>query len=92
VRPHAFRGCLFFAPRRHGSGHSLVIYHGSGHSLVIYRSWCCSVLPRGDRLYDSPAVQAMVQKWTLFWVQHRRILTEDIIHVRSPSYSGIDAI
>ena len=47
---------------------------------------------RGSRLYDTPGVQEMVQKWTQFWVRHRRILTEDILHVRRPSVSGIDAL
>ncbi len=31
---------------------------------------------RGDRLYDTPAVQAVVTKWTSFWIKYRDILTQ----------------
>lgn len=47
---------------------------------------------RGNELYDSPPVQAMVQMWTQFWVQYRTILTQDIIHVRRPDMQSIDSI
>ena len=47
---------------------------------------------RGDRLYDTPAVQAMVKKWMGFWQQYRSILTQDIIHVRRPDMQAVDVI
>merc|ERR1712087_747522 len=47
---------------------------------------------RGNRLFDTPEVQTMVNKWSQFWLKYRRILTEDIIHVRRPSTSEIDCI
>jgi hypothetical protein len=34
----------------------------------------------------------MVTKWATFWTKYRRILTEDIIHLRRPTVSTIDAI
>ena len=47
---------------------------------------------RGDRLYDTPAVQAMVRKWMGFWVKYRSILTADIIHVRRPDMQSVDIL
>ena len=47
---------------------------------------------RGNQLYDSPIVQAMVSKWMKFWVKYRSILTQDIIHVRRPDMQSVDCI
>ena len=47
---------------------------------------------RGDRLYDTPGVQAMVSKWMGFWKKYRRILTQDIIHVHRPDMQSIDVL
>lgn len=47
---------------------------------------------RGHRVYDSPAVEAMVKMWTGFWQRYRIILAKDIIHVRRPDYQSIDAV
>jgi len=47
---------------------------------------------RGDRLYDTPAVQAMVTKWMSFWVKYRAILTQDIIHVKRPDMQSVDVL
>lgn len=87
---------------------SLVDYHGGGAAAALeplsenIHTWEWTLATflgagvgacyRGDRLYDSPEVQAMVSSWTDFWVKYRRILTEDIIHVRRPTVSGIDAL
>ena len=43
---------------------------------------------RGSRLFDTPEIERMVAKWASFWVRHRRILTEDILHVRRPPCPG----
>ena len=45
---------------------------------------------RGSRLFDTPEIERMVAK--IFWVRHRRILTEDILHVRRPTVSGYDCL
>jgi hypothetical protein len=47
---------------------------------------------RGHRLYDSPAVEAMVRVWAKFWQTHRTILAMDVIHLRRPDYQSIDAV
>jgi hypothetical protein len=47
---------------------------------------------RGDRLYDTPAVQSMVKKWMTFWVKYRAILTQDIIHVKRPDMQSVDVL
>ena len=47
---------------------------------------------RGSRLFDTPEIERMVAKWASFWVRHRRILTEDILHVRRPTVSGYDCL
>ena len=87
---------------------ALVDYHGGGAAAALeplsrhIEAWEWTLATfigagvgacyRGDRLYDSPQVQAMVQKWTAFWLQYRRILTEDILHLRRPTVGGWDAI
>ena len=47
---------------------------------------------RGHRVYDSPAVEAMVKRWATFWQRHRVILAKDVIHLRRPDYQSIDAV
>lgn len=47
---------------------------------------------RGNRLYDTPAVQAVVSKWTAFWVKYRSILVQDVIHVKRPDMQSIDCL
>ena len=47
---------------------------------------------RGDQLYDTPAVQAMVTKWMKFWTKYRAILTQDVIHVRRPDMQSVDCM
>ncbi len=37
---------------------------------------------RGPRLFDSPETKAVVQRWVVFYKQHRAILDSDIIHLR----------
>jgi hypothetical protein len=61
---------------------TLATYLGAGYGTCY----------RGDRLYDTPKVQAMVTKWMRFWVQYRRILTQDVVHVKRPDMQRIDAI
>ena len=47
---------------------------------------------RGDQLFDTPAVQAMVTKWTSFWLKYRPILIQDIVHVKRPDMQSIDSV
>lgn len=47
---------------------------------------------RGDRLYDTPAVQAMVTKWMAFWSKYRPILIQDVVHVKRPDMQSVDAL
>eukprot|EP00040_Diaphanoeca_grandis_P017630 m.92314 g.92314 ORF g.92314 m.92314 type:complete len:970 (+) comp26538_c0_seq3:131-3040(+) len=47
---------------------------------------------RGNELYDTPQVKAIVSKWTLFWVKYRSILTQDIIHVQRPDMQSVDVL
>jgi hypothetical protein len=47
---------------------------------------------RGDRLFDTPPVQAMVAKWMSFWRKYRPILVQDIIHVRRPDMQAVDCL
>ena len=86
----------------------LVDYHGGGApaalepfsatgdawewTLATYLGAGVGACYRGDRLYDSPAVQAMVAKWMAFWTTYRSILTQDIIHVKRPDMQSIDAL
>lgn len=87
---------------------ALVDYHGGGAAAALeplsehIEAWEWTLATfigagvgacyRGDRLYDSPEVQRMVQKWTAFWLQYRRILTEDILHLRRPTVGNWDAL
>ena len=34
----------------------------------------------------------MVSKWTSFWLTYRRILIQDIIHIRRPDMQAIDSV
>ena len=47
---------------------------------------------RGDHLFDTPEVQAMVRFWTDFWLKYRSILIQDIIHIRRPDMQQIDSV
>jgi hypothetical protein len=49
---------------------------------------------RGTRLFDpaSPASKALVAKWVSWFKKYRAILNSDIVHVRRPDLSGIDAM
>jgi hypothetical protein len=47
---------------------------------------------RGDELFDTPAVQAMVTKWASFWTKYRAILIQDIVHIRRPDMQSIDSV
>ena len=87
---------------------ALVDYHGGGNAAALeplsehISAWEWTLASflgagvgacyRGDRLFDTPEVQQMVGKWTSFWLKYRRILTEDIIHLRRPTVSDMDAI
>ena len=46
---------------------------------------------RGFRLYDTPAVQAVVAKWVAVYKTFRLIINSDIIHLRRPDGQSIDA-
>ena len=46
---------------------------------------------RGYRLYDTPAVQAVVAKWVAVYKQYRGIINSDIVHLRRPDGQSIDA-
>lgn len=46
---------------------------------------------RGYRLYDTPAVQAVVAKWVAHYKAYRDIINADIIHIRRPDGQSIDA-
>lgn len=61
-------------------------------TLAMYLGAGVGACYRGNELYDSPAVMAIVQRWTKFWVQYRSILTQDIIHVRRPDMQSIDSL
>jgi len=61
---------------------TLATYLGAGYGTCY----------RGDRLYDTPKVQAMVSKWMAFWVRYRAILSQDVVHVKRPDMQRIDAI
>lgn len=45
---------------------------------------------RGTRLYDTPAVQAVVAGWVAVYKKYRAIITSDLIHVRRPDGQSID--
>ena len=46
---------------------------------------------RGFRLFDTPAVQAVVAKWVAVYKQFRGIITSDIVHIRRPDGQGLDS-
>ena len=85
----------------------LVDYHGGSNAaleplsehlrawewtLATYLGMGYGACYRGDRLFDTPAVQAMVTRWMSFWVRYRAILIQDVVHVRRPDMQQIDAI
>jgi hypothetical protein len=46
---------------------------------------------RGNRLYDTPEVQAVVTHWVAVYKKHRRIITSDIVQLRRTDGQGLDA-
>ena len=74
--------CRPFSEHCHCWGWTLATYRGTGYGTCY----------RGDRLYDTPEVQAMVTKWMQFWSRYRTILTADVIHVKRPDMQQIDAL
>lgn len=87
---------------------ALADYHGGGAAAALeplqahLQAWNWTLATfvgagvgtcyRGSRLYDTPAVEAVVAGWMRFWVRYRCILTEDIVHVRRPTGGGLDAL
>ena len=70
---------------------ALVVYHGGSNAALEplsehQRAWEWTLATylgagygtcyRGDRLFDTPAVQAMVTRWMTFWVRYRAILVQ----------------
>ena len=47
---------------------------------------------RGPRLFDSDETKIVVKHWTSFYKKYRAILDSDIIHLRRPDGSDLDAI
>jgi hypothetical protein len=47
---------------------------------------------RGPRLYDTPATEAVVKKWTAFYRKYRAILDSDVVHLRRPDGRDLDGI
>lgn len=60
--------------------------------LVQHLGSGCQFTVRGNRLYDSPKIKAMVKKWTDWYKQNRDILNSDIIHMGRPTGRDIDCI
>ena len=86
----------------------LVEYHGGGAAAALEpfsqtgRAWETTLTNylgagvgacyRGDRLFDTPAVKAMVSKWMAFWVKYRRVLVQDLVHVKRPDMQSVDCL
>jgi hypothetical protein len=86
----------------------LVQYHGGGKAATIeplnehldhYEQRLANLFGagvqacyRGPRLYDTPETREIVKKWVDFYLNHRRILDADIIHVRRPDGRDYDGI
>lgn len=84
----------------------LVDYHGGGAdaafepmsehlpeynmALAQYMGAGVAACYRGTRLYDTPAVQAVVAGWVDVYKRYRDIINSDIIHVRRADGNGID--
>ncbi|MBD3186847.1 alpha-galactosidase [Candidatus Bathyarchaeota archaeon] len=47
---------------------------------------------RGKRLFDSPTVKKVVEKWVQLYKHHRDILDSEIIHLRRPDGRNLDCI
>jgi hypothetical protein len=47
---------------------------------------------RGNRVYDSPEVKAMVKRWLDWYRKYRTILTSDLIHLGRPSGRDLDCM
>ena len=85
----------------------LVDYHGGGAdaafepmsthlneynmALAQYLLAGTAACYRGFRLYDTPAVEAIVAGWVSVYKTYRDIITSDIIHVRRPNGQTLDA-
>jgi hypothetical protein len=86
----------------------LVQYHGGGKEATIeplkehldhYEQRLANLFGagvqacyRGPRLYDAPETRDIVKKWVDFYLQHRKILDSDIIHIRRPDGRDYDGI
>ena len=107
-RQQVYDNTWIMAPTQGWMFAALIDYHGGGEAAALeplsehIEAWEWTLATfigagvgacyRGDRLYDTPEVQRMVQKWTAFWLKYRRILTEDILHLRRPTMGSWDAI
>lgn len=62
--------------------------------LATYLGTGTQAAYRGTRLFDPecPASQAMVAKWVSWFKTYRKILNADIIHLRRPDLSSLDAM
>jgi hypothetical protein len=85
----------------------LVDYHGGGDEaafepmsahlpeyemgLAQYLGAGIAACYRGFRLYDTPAVQAVVTKWVAVYKRYRPIIISDVVHVRRPDGQSIDS-
>ena len=93
------QGWMFAALEQyHGGGAAAAIEPFSKHketwewTLATFIGAGVGTCYRGTQLYDTPEIESMVRKWTTFWVKHRRVLTEDVIHVRRPTVSDYDCL
>ena len=85
----------------------LVDYHGGGADaafepmsqhmaeyelgLAQYLGAGVAACYRGVRLYDTPAVEALVSKWVGIYKTYRDIITSEIVHIRRPDGQALDA-
>jgi hypothetical protein len=85
----------------------LVDYHGGGAdaafepmsqhlpeyemALAQYMGAGIAACYRGFRLFDTPAVQAIVAKWVNVYKTYRSIIISDIVHIRRPDGQALDA-
>ena len=81
----------------HGGGDAAAFEPMSAHlaayemALAQYLGAGVAACYRGHRLYDTPAVQAVVAKWVAVYKAHRGIITSDIVHIRRPNGNTLDA-
>lgn len=60
--------------------------------LAQYLASGCQFTLRGNRIYDTPEVKAMVQRWMDWRRKHRAILTSDIVHLGRPTGRDLDCV